>query len=106
MIRVHVGSVYIYHACGFDRTLPPYDMQEGDIVEVRNIHGCPPANTLGHCYVFHHNGRFGGLVQVASLSPVSRKIRAQWRRQPGARRGIVPTTTHTPTETIKSPTAI
>jgi hypothetical protein len=49
----------------------PYDVNPGDRVRVVNLHGCPRANTMGHCHVEHLDGRFGGLVCTNSLKPVT-----------------------------------
>jgi hypothetical protein len=51
---VRVGSNYRYTAGHFmDRIDPRLNeyLKEGDLVKVINVPGCPPANTMGHCYV-------------------------------------------------------
>jgi len=43
-------------------------LKSGDVVRVKNLHGCPPANTMGHCYVVDaKTGAFIGLVCCNSL---------------------------------------
>ena len=72
MIRkVRVNSKYRYEPVAIDRFNPPYeDLTAGDIVRVVNFHGCPKANTMGHCHVVHLDGRFGGLVHCNLLQPL------------------------------------
>jgi hypothetical protein len=67
--RVHVGTSYVFEPVLIDRTMPPYNVQPGDVVTVVNLHGCPPAGTMGHCHVMKGE-EFGGLVCVNSLQPV------------------------------------
>jgi hypothetical protein len=45
-------------------------LQRGDVVRVVNLHGCPPANTMGHCHVETLAGEFAGLVFCNSLQRV------------------------------------
>lgn len=67
--RVRVGAVYRFEACGFDRFHPHGGTPaNGATVRVIDRHGCPPANTMGHCYVESLDGCFLGLVQTASLT--------------------------------------
>ena len=43
-------------------------LKKGDLVKVINVRGCPPANTMGHCYVGHpETGEFIGMVSTNSL---------------------------------------
>ena len=82
--KVRVGQVIFYVPTLLDRSDPPYNVLEGYKVRVINMHGCPPANTMGHCYVellADEQGRhfvpckvrgkeqqsFGGLVCTNSL---------------------------------------
>ena len=72
MKRARVGSFYVFQPVPFDRCNPPAgipDLEPGSIVKVVNLHGCPPANTMGSCYV-EHLGRFAGMVLTASLEPI------------------------------------
>ncbi len=68
-MRVKVGKMYRYEADGFDRFDPKTSLQTGDVVQVVNQRGCPPANTMGHCFV-NKDGKFMGLVCCVSLAPV------------------------------------
>ena len=73
--RVRVGSRYTYRAVGIDAWSPnPLAPCEGEEVRVINLQGCPPANTMGHCYVESvTSGEFCGLVLANSLTPITRK---------------------------------
>ena len=73
MTRVRTGSRYVFRPVGIDVYDPPYDVQPGETVIVVKLRGCPPPNTMGHCYVnVRRSGewRFGGLVLCNSLQPV------------------------------------
>lgn len=65
--KVKVGKFYKYEACGWDIFDAKTTLQNGDIVQVVNKFGCPPANTMGHCYV-NKDGQFMGLVATGSLT--------------------------------------
>ena len=65
--KVRVGQKFYFVPVLIDRISKPYNVEEGDLVTVTNLHGCPKANTMGHCYVMHHDGGFGGLVCTNSL---------------------------------------
>lgn len=67
--RVRVGSVYEFDPCMWDvLDRREYTPAPGDKVRVRkSAHGCPPANTMGHCYVETLDGKFLGLVHCNSL---------------------------------------
>jgi len=72
--RVRVGSRYRYEPVMLDLCSPPYgvetgQMKKGDTVKVVNQHGCPPANTMGMCYV-EKDGEFMGMVCTNSLRKV------------------------------------
>ena len=74
MDKVRVGKKYVYDPCLLDIADPPkHDtgckLKKGDIVQVVNLRGCPPANTMGHCYI-EKNGKFAGLVSVHSLEAI------------------------------------
>jgi hypothetical protein len=62
--RVRAGRLYRYNPVTIDRLNPLYDVNDGDIVRVVNLPGCPEANTMGHA---HLDGTFGGLVCTNSL---------------------------------------
>jgi len=71
MIRkVKVGRTYVFSPVLIDVINPPYNIRKGDVVRVVNLHGCPKANTMGHCHVQHPDGSFAGLVCCNSLSEV------------------------------------
>jgi hypothetical protein len=71
--KVRVGSIYTLQQCPFDQIEGfPYGLREGlvkngDQVRVVNRRGCPPANTMGHCYIETLDGQFLGLVSAYSL---------------------------------------
>ena len=73
-MKVKVNSVYIYHANLLDRCDGRTGLLDGTLVTVANRHGCPPANTMGHCYVDDGRGR-GGLVSTNSLHTKADYIR-------------------------------
>lgn len=71
--RVRVGSRYTYDPVMFDQLHPTTAKIEalpiGAEVKVINKHGCPPANTMGMCYI-EHEGEFMGMVFTNSLQPI------------------------------------
>lgn len=73
MQRVKVGRLYTYHPVLFDVFDNKVNLQEGEIVKVVNLPGCPKANTMGHCHVQARTEtlqwKFAGLVRCASLQP-------------------------------------
>jgi hypothetical protein len=79
--RVRVGSLYIYHANLRDATDGRTNLKTGEVVKVVNMHGCPPANTMGHCYVVRKDDvtTFVGLVHTNSLH--SKKDYAAYLRE-------------------------
>jgi hypothetical protein len=67
-MKVRVGQVLYYVANGLDRVDARTNLEEGTQVKVINVHGCPPANTMGHCYVGDTiTGKFIGMVCTNSL---------------------------------------
>ena len=67
-MRVRVNSVYYYVPNLLDRCDARTELKSGDTVRVVNLHGCPTANTMGHCHVANPStGQFIGLVHVNSL---------------------------------------
>lgn len=70
-MRVRPGGIYIYHPAAWDVFDARTPLKDGDVVEVRNLSGCPPANTMGHAHVYK-DGEFAGLVSTASLHPRSK----------------------------------
>jgi hypothetical protein len=74
-VKVKVNAIYRYNPVLLDRIDGRTNLQEGDLVRVVNLPGCPRANTMGHCHVADPNtGRFIGLVCCNSLEPVTRRI--------------------------------
>lgn len=65
--RVRVNSIYTFEPVGIDTWDPKSAAQHGDRVRVVNKYGCPPANTMGHCYIETLDGKFLGLVLTNSL---------------------------------------
>ena len=66
--RVKVGRIYWYHPNMLDRCDGRTSLKSGDVVMVKNMTGCPPANTMGHCHVTDAiTGEFIGLVHCNSL---------------------------------------
>ena len=57
-----------------DQTDPPVGVREGilkagDTVRCVELHACPPAGTMGHCFIQTQTGTFAGLVSINSLQP-------------------------------------
>lgn len=68
--KVRVGQKLIYRPNLFDVLKGPDTLKDGDHVQVVNLHGCPPANTMGMCYVkrVDVNEKFAGMVCTNSLA--------------------------------------
>lgn len=71
MNKVRVGSRYTYQPVGLDLWDSCTNLVAGTEVKVINLHGCPPANTMGHCYVEDMEGNFKGLVLCNSLQKIA-----------------------------------
>jgi hypothetical protein len=71
MNKVRVNSKYTYQPVGMDVWSPCTTLKAGDVVTVVNLRGCPPANTMGMCYV-NFNGKFAGLVLCNSLQKITK----------------------------------
>lgn len=65
-MKVRSGAFYRYEAAGMDRWDPKTELEDGDLVTVVRLPGCPGPNVMGHCHVAK-DGRFAGLVLTASL---------------------------------------
>ena len=67
--KVRVGTSYIFYA-----NLLDYEHRDlnGRVGTVVNLHGAPPANTMGHCY-FQVEGERFRLVSTNSLYKMSEK---------------------------------
>jgi len=67
-MKVRVGSVYTWVACMLDTLHPSIKrIADGTKVRVVNMKGCPPANTMNHCYAETLDGQWLGLVCCSSL---------------------------------------
>ncbi len=65
--RVRVNSYYHYIPTQMAALVEgEHNFKTGDLLQVRNIRNCPPANTMGFCYAFNEAGEFG-LVLTSSL---------------------------------------
>jgi hypothetical protein len=74
--KVRVGSKYVYDPVMMDVLNPPFgNPNPGDLVKVINKFGCPPANTMGMCYI-EFGGIFMGMVCTNSLIN-----QAEWKRR-------------------------
>jgi hypothetical protein len=52
MDRVRANATYFYDPCFLDKHGDASSkFNRGDKVRVVNLYGCPPANTMGHCYI-------------------------------------------------------
>lgn len=69
-MKVRAGSIYAYRANSWDRFDSRTCLRNGELVRVVNMHGCPKANTMGHCHVQRLDGQFIGLVCTASMLKV------------------------------------
>jgi len=65
--KVRVNSKYKYVPVGMDLFSPVSAIPSGTVVRVVNKRGCPPANTMGHCYIETLDGSIFGLVLTNSL---------------------------------------
>lgn len=73
-MRVRVGSLYYFHRAGWDQFDGRVEIPNGTLVRVINKPECPPANTMGHCYIEREATKeFLGLVCTASLEPVAQR---------------------------------
>ena len=75
VMKVRAGHIYMFRALGWDildRT--PRTPADGTIVRVCRPQGCPPPNTLNHCFVETLEGKFIGLVSTASLTPIDDNV--------------------------------
>lgn len=68
-MKVKVGHSYSYYPCMQDTCFPCQgnDLIAGMVVKVINKHGCPPANTMGNCYVTKDEGQTFCMVSTNSL---------------------------------------
>lgn len=70
--KVRVGKVYEYNKNGFDwlDSKTPV-ITNGTKIRVVNLAGCPPANTMGQCYVQDLSGKFIGMIDTASCCKIA-----------------------------------
>ena len=47
-MKVRVNSSYLFYANLLDFEHRAHNGRQGVVI---NLHGCPPANTMGHCYI-------------------------------------------------------
>lgn len=68
-MKVRVNKWYTFRPVGWDviDAKNTARIEPGQRVQVRNLPGCPPANTMGHAHVFDTAGQFVGMVSTASL---------------------------------------
>jgi hypothetical protein len=71
-MKVRVNSIYRFQPNGWDTLRPTASgyLAAGDLVKVVNLHGCPPANTMGQCYVHlvgDSNAKSFQMVSTGSL---------------------------------------
>jgi hypothetical protein len=67
MKRVRLGATYRFEPTLLDKLHPCCDASPGEQVQVGQLHGAPPPNTMGQCHVNHLDGRLAGMVSVQSL---------------------------------------
>ena len=67
--KVRVGQKLYYDPNMVDILNGPDKLKTGDHVQVVNLRGCPPANTMGMCYVkrVDVDEKFAGMVCTNSL---------------------------------------
>jgi hypothetical protein len=72
-MKVHVNSTYRFQPIGCDKFSPCGDLlKPDDLVQVINLPGCPPANTMGQCYVrlVGDSSKAFQMVSTDSLEPL------------------------------------
>jgi hypothetical protein len=68
--KVQAGRTYVYRPVGmdlWDSRVYNGAVHPGDYCRVVNLHGCPRANTMGHCHINTMDDKFAGLVLTNSL---------------------------------------
>lgn len=72
MAKVRVGKIYEYSKSGFDwlDSKTPV-IVKGTKIKVVNLPGCPPANTMGQCYVQDLSGNFIGMIDTSSCREIA-----------------------------------
>lgn len=82
-MKVRANSVYRFNPCMWDVIDPKVNapLCTGDIVRVKNMRGCPPANTMQHAHIVNAvTGEFIGLVHTNSLEPASEATKRHIRK--------------------------
>lgn len=69
-MKVRVNSLYRYNPCLLDLIDGRTNAIKGHCYRVINKYGCPPANTMGQCYIETIDGEFLGMVSTSSLEPI------------------------------------
>ena len=69
-MKVKANNFYKFNPVMWDIIDPKTDLKSGDVIQVKNLNGCPPANTMGHAHVYY-DGKFAGLVHVNSLEKIA-----------------------------------
>ena len=85
-MRVRVNSLYRFQPVLLDASVP---LEQGTIVRVINLDGCPKANTMGHCYIEHLGGQFIQLVCTNSLQVLNSQEKRAVKRATTRTNGIV-----------------
>lgn len=77
--KVRAGSKYVYEPVGCDVSSPANSAAAGQVVEVKNLRGCPPSGTMGHCHVVVPGSNILlGLVLCNSLRPLTNAERRKF----------------------------
>ena len=67
-MKVRANAIYVYSPNMLDQIDGRTNLKAGDLVRVKNLHGCPRCNTMGHCHVVNvATGEFIGLIHTNSL---------------------------------------
>ena len=85
-MRVRVNSKYVYDPVPLDLFDGRTNLKKGEVVRVINLPNAPKANTMGHCYVEHLDGSWGGMVCCNSLRPVAEVMQARADSYAGSHR--------------------
>ena len=71
-MKVRTNGFYKFNPVMWDVLDSKTNLNPGDIVQVKNLPGCPPPNTMGHAHVYFE-GKFAGLVHVNSLEKIQKE---------------------------------
>ena len=78
-MKVQANRLYTYHANLLDRIDARTNLEDGTLVRVIALPGCPPPNTMGHAHIETLDGIIIGLVHTNSLH--TRKDYIQYLRE-------------------------